>query len=197
MSLFVNYFSFLRFLRTALMSCYEYYLRLSHLHRDELFFSSFLHRHRLPSQLFDCPRLFLHWQLQKHNEYQCLRFADQVFALIRSSSSSSFRDVDGELCLMNILLVLLPSKFSVPVHQDRSYARDSCYQWHLVWQSDTHYMNQRLVTYSFMLETVGLTADADTCFRNVITVIHDGGSRISLRVYSNIHTYKSLISALG
>ncbi len=52
MSLFVNYFSFLRFLRTALMSCYEYYLRLSHLHRDELFFSSFLHRHRLPSQLW-------------------------------------------------------------------------------------------------------------------------------------------------
>lgn len=102
----------------------------------------------------DYPRLLSHWQLQENNEYQCLRSADPVFAPIRSSTSSSFRDVDGELCLMNILLALLPSKLPVPVHQDRSYARDSCYQWHLVWQSDTHYMNQRLVTYPFMLETV-------------------------------------------
>ena len=147
-----------RFLRTALMSCYEYYLRLSHLHRDELFFS------RASSIVIGCrlnywgrgwlPTVTLALAAARTQWYQCLRSADPVFAPIRSSTSSSFRDVDGELCLMNILLVLLPSKFPVPVHQDRSYARDSCYQWHLVWQSDTHYMNQRLVTYPFMLETV-------------------------------------------
>jgi hypothetical protein len=57
------------------------------------------------------------------------------------------------------------------------------------------YSNPGLVTYPFVLVTGVVGCEARKSLRNLITVAHDGNSRLTLRFNSDLDTYESVFNA--
>ena len=62
---------------------------------------------------------------------------------------------------------------------------------------NTQYMSGRLAILHLSWYVVVAVGDVDMCFRNFITVAHDDNIGSTLRVFSNVRGYESLICPLG